>query len=634
MSKRVAVQIIDNRIKPEIGWMLEPWASGPPFSIVASFPPICELLLYRLGCPESSQHISVAAPSGTPSYVCACGTLFTYPSTRVPELICDKLNEATLMSMPVWADPVTLSVELSLALVMIVGKLASQLATAIYLPPIIGFILGGVSIQNIVSTGLIKGIGGNGPHSTPFGEMRILALIIVLMRAGITLKPREIAKAGFMTVTLSVLPYFCEWAVMMGIALHLLRWSVIDTGLLTSILAALSPSLVIPGMIRFVGDKLGYTPKAVLTSAPIEVVLAIILFNIFANLEQTTPNPLWPWVSILPLWANIILIPVNICFSCALGLVAGVCIAEYFKLRKATKNSIIERSVGKSNPEFLFVTIVTCYALYSICQPQYIQQSYGVLAVFSTTLTLSERADPVDVEAIKGALAGLWIFVEVILFTTVGINMAFVSTTGPLQGQRGLNSSQLGNVIAILLVGIMGRFGGILMVQLSSYKLLKPHRRDPKYMAAWCVSTLMFQWPKATVQATLGSLPYQLHIIPGAIGLSKGLFILQASAFSVLFMATIGIFLTNVVGKPLAIYLRAQDEKAGFDIDDKPINDKDINDKNILDKDVELSLKTANHSTLATSVSGPRLVASNLSPEEFERLKSAKGVKLLTVIET
>ena len=62
-------------------------------------------------------------------------------------------------------------------------------------------------------------------------------------------------------------------------------------GLLVSIMAALAPSIIIPGMIKYVGEKLGYTPKTVLTSAPIEVVLAIILFNIFANLEQTSVNP-------------------------------------------------------------------------------------------------------------------------------------------------------------------------------------------------------------------------------------------------------------------------------------------------------------------------------------------------------
>jgi hypothetical protein len=574
MSKRVQVQIIDNRIKSEVGWMLEPWATGPPFSLKASYPPICELLLFRLGCEESQMVIGIGSDDGTVPFKCQCGAAFTTASARVAELICDKANEADLVTMPVWDRPTTLSVEFSLALVMIVGKLGSQLASALHLPPIIGFILGGVSIQNIVNQGLIKGVGGNGPKSTPFGEMRVFALIIVLMRGGLTLKPREVLKGGFMAFALALLPYLGEWAVMMGIGMHVLGWNAIDTGLLTSILAVLSPSLVILSTIRFIGEKLGYTPKTILTSAPLEVVFGVILYNIFVNLEQTTPNPLYPWVRILPLWANIVLIPVNIIFSCVLGIVVGECITRYFAFRKTTTNLTVQRSLVKSNPEFLFVVIVSCYALYTLCQPWYIQQSYGVLAVFAAALTLSERADPADVEAIKGGLLGLWVFVEVILFTSVGIGMAFVSTTGPLQGQRGLEPSRLGDVSAILFVGSIGRLGGIFLVQLLSFFQLKPHRRTPKYILAYTFATWVIQMPKATIQATLGILPFQLGIIPGPAGATKGQFIMQATSFSILLMSTIGVLLTNFVGRPLAVYLREQDSNAGLTVDDEPMDDK------------------------------------------------------------
>lgn len=70
--------------------------------------------------------------------------------------------------------------------------------------------------------------------------------------------------------------------------------------------------------------------------------------------------------------------------------------------------------------------------------------------------------------------------------------------------------------------------------------------------------------PKATVQATLGGLPFAQHIIPGSVGLTRGLFIARATAFAVLLMAPIGVFLTSLIGKPLAEYLRQQDIDAGF----------------------------------------------------------------------
>ena len=251
-SDRISEQMIDNRIKSEIGWMLEPWTQGPPFSVTASYIPICELLLHRLGCPQDLQMISLGNSNGTVANVCQCGANFTASSGRIEELICDKANEAILMETPIWSDPYNFSVEFSMAIVMVVGKIFSAIASFFYLPPILGFLLGGMSIQDIISNSLIKGAGGNGPHSTPFGEMRIFALIIVLMRAGITLNPKELLDQGFSTTALSILPYFVEFACELGFGLSYLSskgWSVIDVGLMCSIIAALSPSLVIPGKL-------------------------------------------------------------------------------------------------------------------------------------------------------------------------------------------------------------------------------------------------------------------------------------------------------------------------------------------------------------------------------------------------
>ena len=157
---------------------------------------------------------------------------------------------------------------------VIVGKLGSVLATALYLPPIIGFLLAGMGIQDIVQLGLIKGCTTLGAKF--FSETRTFALIIVLMRAGISLKPREVLAKGRMTLLLSVLTYFAEFAVMMGIAPRLLTntagggWTTHDVGLMSAILAALSPSLVIPGMLKMLDEKpsVGFTAQTVLNSAP------------------------------------------------------------------------------------------------------------------------------------------------------------------------------------------------------------------------------------------------------------------------------------------------------------------------------------------------------------------------------
>lgn len=127
--------------------------------------------------------------------MCSCGN-FTLGNNHVSELIIDNLIEADLVTTPIFADPLTLSFPLSIAVTIIVGKIMSVLATAVYLPPIIGFLVGGILIQDILSPELLKGCGGNGPHNIPRSEFSVVALVIILMRAGLSLSIK-VRKARF-----------------------------------------------------------------------------------------------------------------------------------------------------------------------------------------------------------------------------------------------------------------------------------------------------------------------------------------------------------------------------------------------------------------------------------------------------
>lgn len=562
-TARISKELIDNRIKGEIGWMLEPWSDGPPYAFYTSYKAICQLALYRLGCDVNQMTIAPASGLTTATtWKCQCGT-YTDTNVRISELITDKLNEATLSELIVFQDPTVLTVEASIAIALLVGKISSIVASLFYLPPIIGFLLGGVAIQDVISPSMIKGVGGNGPHSTPFGEIRIFALIIIIMKAGLTLKLSDVIKTGYMSLALALIPYLCEFAAIMGIGIYLLGWNSLDMGLLASILAALSPSLVIPGTIKMVREKLGYTPRSILTSAPLEVVFADILYSIFASLEQAI-NPQYPWVVPLPLYAKILLIPVNIMFSCVLGFIVGMIVVKYIEIRENSKNLTVNRILEKNAAEYLFYTIVLCYLLYALCQTMYIQKSSGIVAVISMTLTMAEFGDPTVLDHMYHGLEGLWVFLEVFLFTSTGMNLSFNSTTGPLQSQRGLSQRKVSLAVQLLLVGTCGRAAGLLLVQLLGFFTLAPHRRNIKYIAMWWLATWMIQIPKATVQATLGPLPFQLHLIPGINGLNQALLIQQITAFAILFMAPIGVFLTLVVAKPIVKILQQIDAENGF----------------------------------------------------------------------
>ncbi len=556
---------------------------------------------------------------GSVSYTCACGT-YTDSSPRIAEVIVDQLYASKLSALPVFEQPFTFNAQFSLSFVFIFGKIGSMIAQIFYLPPVIGFLLTGMGMQDIISRTLIKGALGG----APFSEFRNFALVVIIMRAALSLNPEEVWKRGYMTVALSCLPYFVEFAVILAMTMYLYDWDSIDAGLFASIMAALSPSLIIPFMIQLVDKGYGFTAKSILIAAPMEIVLSFIMFNIFSNLEVTEPSTMYPWMTVQPLYANILLIPVNIIYSGVIGYVAGYIITKYFHFRRnltviavAKKEKAIEKEkrlkeleeekesekesnekVDKvlaienshntiaeeenekesmidtarniytrisvdSTAEFCFVSIVTCYTLYSICQPYYLQYSSGILAIFTCMLTVAHYGQPAIVNAIKDGLVALWVFLEVILFTTTGINLSFKGATGPLQSNRGISGTYVEDTICIIAAGIAARFGGILLAGFGGWFTLSEHRRNIKYLLVWTAATWLFEFPKAAVQATLGGLPLSQGIIPGTDGLKKGIYIQQATAFSVLIMAPLGALLMGVVGEPLARWLRDYDQAHG-----------------------------------------------------------------------
>jgi hypothetical protein len=269
-------------------------------------------------------------------------------------------------------------------------------------------------------------------------------------------------------------------------------------------------------------------------------------------------------------------------------------ITKYIEFRSKTENTIVKRVTLGSTPEYLFWCIAMCYFMYSLCTVQYIQYSSGILVVFAIMMYVAENVDRVVVDGIKEGLAGLWIFCEVFLFTTTGVNLSLKSQNGPQQSDRGIVPSEVAHLIYLLVGGSVGRLAGIIIVQFLNYGTLKNHRKEPKYMSLWIIATWVFQMPKATIQATLGGLPYAMHIIPGGEGITKGLFIQQGSAFAILFMATIGVVLTAVVGRPIAIYLQSLELASVSQTEDVKTINSCAQEQILVEKEIQLVAETHN----------------------------------------
>jgi hypothetical protein len=230
----------------------------------------------------------------------------------------------------------------------------------------------------------------------------------------------------------------------------------------------------------------------------------------------------------------------------------------------------------------VFVLLVLCYTMMSLCTNQYIQQSSGVLVVFVASITVSKMANPEIVADIAMGLKGIWVFAEVFLFTLTGTSLSFNHTNGPLYGQRGLSPELMSNVVSVLFCGTACRFVSVGISCLALWKTLPPHRQRWQWILPFWINVYIFQLPKATVQATLGSVAYYQKIIPGPEGLNQGLIIAQSTAFAVLIFAPLGALLTNYVGSPLSLYLKKLDIKAGWNEETRQyekVSDKELEDE-------------------------------------------------------
>lgn len=243
---RVTQELLGNRVSPDLSWIMEPWNSGPPYDIILSYTNLCDMMLNRINCPDADRTIVAQATStATPgdNFQCTCGTLTT-PSAFVNSLMMDKMNDYNLRSTPIFSNPVYLSVPLSICIILITGKIGAIIAVYLKLPPIIGFLLIGLGIQNIISPMFLKGAGF--PYPSPASEIKLIALTIVLMRAGLAIKFDEIMSNGLLTFLLCLIPYMAEFFTFMYFGkTYFPEFSTVTMGLFASIMAPLGTNILI-----------------------------------------------------------------------------------------------------------------------------------------------------------------------------------------------------------------------------------------------------------------------------------------------------------------------------------------------------------------------------------------------------
>lgn len=385
---------------------------------------------------------------------------------------------------------------LSLALIIILGMLSDHLFTRIRLPGLIGMLLVGVLmgpyVLNVMDPALMA----------VSSDFRMIALVVILLRAGLKTNKETLNKVGKTALLMSVLPSLMEGSAIALAAPVFLHISPIEAAILGFTVAAVSPAVVVPSMIKFIEKRMGTEkgiPTLILASSSMDNAFVIVVFSMFLGMYQGTGVN--PFLSLLE-------IPVSIVLGAAIGAASGFVLYWLFKRYKprATKKGMIV--IGTA------VLLTWLEKKLEVFVP-----ISALLGVMTMGFVLLEKSESIA-HAISGKLGKIWIFAEILLFVLVGaqVNIHVAWDAGAAGA-------------AIILAGLAARsVGTYLSVSWSGLK-----RREKLF----CVISYI---PKATVQAAIGAIPL-------AVGVASGEVILAVAVLSILFTAPLGALGIDVAGR-------------------------------------------------------------------------------------
>jgi NhaP-type Na+/H+ or K+/H+ antiporter len=354
-------------------------------------------------------------------------------------------------------------------------------------------------------------------------DLRLMALIVILLRAGFELSREALAKVGTQTLLLSFIPGLLEGATIAWLGPRFLPLTHLESALLGFILAAVSPAVVVPLMIRFIEEHRGAKkgiPTMVLAAASMDDVLAITIFSVLLGIYNGKS---------VQIGRALTGIPVSILLGVGVGLLTGWLLLKLFERfnPRATKRALIV--VGVS------ILLVRMQQLLEGTVP-----FAALLAVMALGFMILEKRERMAHE-LSSKLGKIWIFASILLFTLVGAQVNI-----PVALDAGLAG------LGLIACGLIARSAGVLLCLLRS-----PLNGKERLFA------VIAYWPKATVQAAIGAVPLAAMLQLGRDP-APGNVILAVAVLSILFTAPLGAWLIAWAG-PRLLTDDGPNEHAAFD---------------------------------------------------------------------
>ena len=377
---------------------------------------------------------------------------------------------------------------LSISLILILGMFMGWICKKIKLPSLLGMLITGIVLGpyglNLLD-GSILGISA---------DLRKIALIIILTRAGLGLDVSGLKKIGRPAVLMCFVPASFELIGMILLAPKLMGLTTLEAAIMGAVLAAVSPAVVVPRMVKLMDEGYGVKegiPQLILAGASVDDVYVIVLFSTFVGMMQGEGASVLKFVNI----------PISIFLGIAIGLLLGVLLAYFFKkvhIRDTSKMLII------LSISFLLVVLedkMTTAITFS-----------ALIAIMFIGVGLQKKREVVA-KRLSAKYGKLWVAAEVFLFVLVGatVNISYLGKVGV-------------RALIVIICALAFRMLGVFICLLGTN--LKRKER---------LFTMMAYTPKATVQAAIGGIPL-------ALGFACGDTVLTVAVLAIVITAPLGAF--------------------------------------------------------------------------------------------
>ena len=382
----------------------------------------------------------------------------------------------------------------SLSLIFLVGLAMGAICQKLKLPRIIGMLATGIVLGPYVLDMLDPSI------LSISSDLRKMALIIILLKAGISLNLEDLKKVGRPAIMMSFVPASFEIVGYLLFAPAILGITRVEAAVMGSVLAAVSPAVVVPRMVQLMETKYGTEkaiPQMIMAGASCDDIFVIVLFTTFLSMAQGGSAD-------IKAFANI---PVSIILGIILGAIVGYLLYLFFETAYAKKHYV--RNSMK-------VIIVLGFSFLLIAIEGWLEGKIavsGLLAVVSMACVLKMKCTAFVSKRLSEKFGKLWLAAEVILFVLVG---AAVDIRYTLEAGRA--------AVAMIFVALIFRSFGVLLCTVKTNLSAKER--------AFCVIAYL---PKATVQAAIGSVPF-------AAGLPCGKIVLSVAVMAIIITAPLGAF--------------------------------------------------------------------------------------------